>query len=275
MATQELNVLRRKTALSFTGEFLAPASRVELELFIPVAQKDWKALPMAIRAARRMLKHPIRTVYVVGPEKPPDWASFMHPSDVFLHDKEVTPVRRQDIDLRPGGKDRSGWILMQLIKLAAETVCRGEYILILDSDTLLLRPQRFVKSGRVVLNVADESHGPYYAQINRMLPGLPIAPFSFVTHHQLMQATVLKELKAEIEKGGKPWHKAILDTIDRNEQSGFSDYELYGNFMYHRHHEAVHLEHFLNVGLSPSRLDRLWFITCRHPLLKSASFHAR
>jgi hypothetical protein len=275
MGIPEVNALRRQTAISFSREFLEPASDVELDVLIPAAKKDWKALPVTIRAARKMLKHPVRAVYVVGPERPPDWGAFTLPGDVFLSDDEVAPLRRKDIDLRPGGVDRSAWILMQLIKLSCHKVCRAEHILVLDSDTVFLRPQRFVKQGRVVLNAADEYHGPYFDQIRRMLPGLPIAPFSFVTHHQLMKASVLKELRAEIEQGGKRWEMAILDTIDRSEQSGFADYELYGNFMFHRHRDEVALEHFLNVGMSPTRLDTLWFIKCRHPLLKSASFHNR
>ena len=273
--TGDLVELRRQTLRALRFEFLAPRSGVELQVVIPAVEKDWPVLPLCISAARRRLKHPIRSITVVGPQRPPSWQAFAGKEDLFISEREVAPIRREDIDLCPGGVDRSGWLLQQLVKLSCDVFCGSPHVLVLDADTLFMRPQRMVKDGRIVLSASTERYPPYYEQIQRILPGLPIAPVSFVSHHVLFRTSVLKEMKAEIERPGKSWERVILDSLDKSDQSPFSEYELYGNYLLARHPQAVVVEHFLNVGAAPSRIDRVWLLKARLPWAKTISFHAR
>jgi hypothetical protein len=138
-----------------------------------------------------------------------------------------------------------------------------------------MRPQRMVKDGRIVLSASTERYPPYYEQIQRILPGLPIAPVSFVSHHALFRTSVLKQMKEEIGGPGKSWERIILDSLDKSNQSPFSEYELYGNYLLARHPLDVVVEHFLNVGAAPSTIHRVWLLKARLPWAKTISFHSR
>ena len=57
-------------------------------------------------------------------------------------------------------------------------------------------------------------------------------PVSFVTHHMLFNADLVKELLHLIEKRfGRPWWEAILKEVDQGHAISFSEYELYGHFV--------------------------------------------
>jgi len=273
MTFSNLGTLKRRTLVRSLGEGFR--RRVgTMDIIIPVAGKDSPCLEQVIRAARKYLRHHVGGIYLVYRELPK--GAWTKSRDVILLDeRDVGPVSKSSIAYRPRGVDRSGWLYQQLIKLSCDQICRSEYVLALDSDTVFTRPQRLIKNGKVVLNVSDERYEPYYRMIERLLPGTSIFPYSFVSHHMLFTKTHLRELKLCMEQGGKKWFEAILENIDREDMSGFSEYELYGNYMTTQHPRCVSVEHSLNQGFSASRIPLLWYLKLRHPLMKSASFHNR
>jgi Family of unknown function (DUF6492) len=268
-----LRSLKRQTLSSLATECLSPRSDEEVDVVIPVIRKDWDVLPFVLAAVKRCLKHPVRRIFLVGPERPESSMEDLPRQATFICENEISPLRREEIDLRPDGKDRSGWLLQQFVKLSVDDFCSCKHVLALDADTVLMRPQRYVKNGKMVLNVSEERYDPYYAQIRRVLPGLAISPFSFVCHQMMFQAEVLKSLRAELSRQGSPWFLTIMDSLDRSQFSCFSEYELYGNFIVNRFPDRALLEHFLNVSYSSSRIRTLPYIKMRHPFAKSASFH--
>jgi hypothetical protein len=273
MTSPDRTTLRRRTLIRSVGEGFR-SRKGTLDIIIPVASKDSPCLEQVLAAARKNLRHRIAKIYIVYRERPE--GRIARARDVVLVDeREVAPVPKSRITYRPRGVDRSGWIFQQLIKLSCDQICTSEHILVLDSDTVLMRPQRLIKNGRVVLNVSDERHAPYYQVIERLLPGTAIYPYSFVSHHMLFTKSFLREMKARLERSGKPWFQAILDAIDPQELSGFAEYELYGNYMTAYHPKSVRVEHFLNQGFAADWVRRLWYVKLRYPLNKSASFHSR
>ncbi len=265
--------LKRRTFLRSLGEAFRFRTGT-LDILIPVAGKDSLCLEKVIGAARRCLRHHLGGIYIVYRERPK--GAWLRSPDIFLLDeRDVAPIAKARIHYRPHGVDRSGWLFQQLIKLSCDQICKSEYILALDSDTVLMRPQRLIKTGRVVLNVSDERYEPYYRMVERLLPGTPIFPYSFVSHHMLFEKAYLRELKACLQQGEKKWFEVILEKIDKEEMSGFSEYELYGNYVTAHHRERVSIEHCLNQGFATSRIPWIWYLKLRHPLIKSASFHAR
>jgi Family of unknown function (DUF6492) len=273
MKVSSLVELKRRTIFHSLGQGLRHRTGT-LDVIVPVSGKDSHCLEQALAAARRCPRHEIGRIYVVYHERPS--GVFLSAKDVIMIDeRDVAPVRKASISYHPQGVDRSGWLFQQLIKLSSDKICKEEHILALDSDTVLMRPQRLIKNGRVVLNVSDERHEPYYRMVERLLPGTAIFPYSFVSHHMLFTRSYLREMKVCLERRGKPWFEAILDDIDPEEMSGFSEYELYGNYMTAHHPGSVCVEHCLNKSFAADWVRRLWYVKLRHPLIKSASFHNR
>ena len=60
-----------------------------------------------------------------------------------VDEQDVLPIRRDDIDYQFGSVDRSGWLFQQLLKLSADTISSSDHVLVLDADTVMIRPQSF------------------------------------------------------------------------------------------------------------------------------------
>jgi hypothetical protein len=208
-------------------------SAVAVEVVIPAVEKDLEALPYAIEGVRKNLQHPIKRIWVVAPDCTTIRQVCEQSEVCFLEETKVAPLRRDDILYMVAGKDRSGWLLQQLIKLNSDCIVETEHFLVLDADTVLIKPCRLEVDGRTVLFAADEYHRPYYEAYERLIGKKPGSLLSFVCHYMLFERSVLARLRDAIERrSGKPWAAAIAAAIDRNEASGFSEYETYGNFYY-------------------------------------------
>ena len=74
-----------------------------------------------------------------------------------------------------------------------------------------------------------EEHQPYYDNIHRLIPDLPLDTLSYVDHKMLFDKEQLEVLHQTL--GGEEWVKTILENYDRHSHAGFSEFELYGNFV--------------------------------------------
>ncbi len=214
-----------------SGGLPAGRSSLELEVVIPVIEKDFATLPYAIDGVRKNLLHPIRKISVIAPDSQAirDVCEQLHVA--FVSETTVAPVARSDIRYAVAGKDRSGWLYQQLIKLNADTIVECGSFLVLDADTIMTSPQKLEAAGKVILLASEEYHPPYYETYERMFGRKPPSLLSFVCHYMLFEMVALRALKQAIEnRSGKDWAQAILDSVDKTEASGFSEYETYGNF---------------------------------------------
>jgi hypothetical protein len=104
--------------------------------------------------------------------------------------------------------------------------------LVLDSDTVFLRPQTFFRNGKSVLRYSDQYELLYNRSLELIFGHPRRFPVSFVTHHMLFNAALVKELLQLLEQRfGRPWWDAILQEVDRGHPISFSEYELYGHFV--------------------------------------------
>jgi hypothetical protein len=232
-------------------------------------------LPWAIAGVRQNLNHPTGRVIVVGPDVPALRQACAREACDFVDEREAAPVPRETIHHVVGGLDRRGWIFQQIVKLNTPAFATHENVLILDADTVLLRPQRFVGPGRCRLRCSDEYHPPYFWMFERLM-GFPARTrVSFVAHHMIFNAGVLTRLKAHIERrSGRPWHQAILESLDPHEASSFSEFETYGNWLLHKEDGDVSIQYWRNLASrrlpDPQMPDFLARAARGHD---SASFH--
>lgn len=225
-------------------------STVPITAIIPVAPKDTAFLPFVIEGALTNIQHPVAEILVVSRD-----STVLNglPGDVrFVHELDVIPTslhkwRYQDIR----GSDRTGWIWQQTIKLACDQVADTETILAIDADTTFTSPVRFSNNeGAPILYCSDEYHAPYGAA-NRSFIGLERrAPVSFVSHHMAFEKSVLRQIReraAEIHQ--MPWEQALVRSIDKTSQSGFSEYEAYGNYVMYRGQRGAEMRYWWNERL--------------------------
>ena len=251
-------------------------SQVPIDIFIPTVDKDLALLKHCIVNARLSVLHPIGGVYIVAPGQDAAIRAVARELDChFVPEETVLPVSKEHIDHRAEGRNLSGWLFQQLLKLSADKVCPNRYILILDSDTCLLGPKSFLHKDRPLFDLSAEYHESYYSMNQRLLALRRRISRSFITHYMLFDATVLERLRTDIERRWhRPWYQAILDCVDKREVLCFSEYELYGD--YYRRHGPKRPIFNLWSNLSQRYIseDHLWLVLDpARAAYRSISFH--
>jgi len=247
-----------------------------IEVVIPCIESDAVMLPFVVKSIRQFLTQPIERICIVGPENTQLLHFCKEFNCSFIHEDTVLPIKISDVGYySPKGSDRRGWLFQQLLKLGADSFVKTNHYYVLDADTVLASPQCLLRKNKVVLNVSDEFHQPYRIAYSRLLGEEPTSPISFVAHQMLFEKAKLVKLKEKIEKyTGLIWYEAILDRIDRRENSSFSEYETYGNFLIKHYLEDVQLEYFFNISLDRVLLKNI--VEFEHQYgkaYKSLSFH--
>ena len=131
-----------------------------------------------------------------------------------------------------------GWILQQVIKLAALAASEDDAVLVVDSDAEFIRPftaEMFVRDGKVrffrkpsQIDRRLPRHMTWH-RVARVLLGLPQAepPYpDYISSPLAWDPTIVRRMLARVEATtGRPWTTAIAGQLD------FSECVLYGVFV--------------------------------------------
>lgn len=229
-----------------------------IDVVIPAVPKDLSTLPYVIDAVRKQVEHPIGRIFVVAPGDSRIKAVCKRKSCTFVHEAAVLPIRKRDIVYRSKRWERSGWLYQQLLKLGSSSIVGRRHYLVMDADTVLIRPHRFRSNGKDVFYCRSWSQPEYFVTYRKLLGSNAPRPRSFVTHYMMFDKAKLKSLKDKIEaRHGMKWYKAIVASVNRKKQFGFSEFETYGNYVYSGNPGQVRLKSALNKSLfsSPAALS--------------------
>lgn len=158
---------------------------------------------------------------------------------------DFNKVKKQIIDCAQNeiaGK-RTGWYVQQFIKLGYSKICKDEYYLLWDSDTIpVKRIELFDEDGVPFIDCKTEYHKPYFDTIGNLLPGYKKqVKESFIAEHMLINKQVMLDLINDIEQNtalaGVDYIEKIINAIDSKElaSSGFSEFETYGTYVYKKY----------------------------------------
>lgn len=248
-----------------------------IDVLIPAIEKDLETLPYVIDAIRRHVAHPIGTIYIVAPKRERLIELCRRKECRFVDENTVLPLTKKHIHYRSARWERSGWLFQQLLKLSGDTICSADYFLVVDADTVFIRPHRFRTGDKTIFYCRSWSQPEYFRTYRKLLKRKAPSPTSFVTHYMLFERAKLAKLKRTIEARHRlPWYKAVLRSIDKTKQFGFSEFETYGNYLYSLQPGRVVLKRARNKSLplsvaqvTPERIRRL---SGRY---RSLSFHKR
>lgn len=259
---------------------LGTSSRLQpIEIVIPCAEKDVDMLVPVVVASVANCRNPVSCVTVIIPDGSPE--------PVFNEQVCNVPVQiRQDSKVLSGidvaaaisavPQHRRGWILQQLVKLAAVGQSESRGVLVVDADTLLLRPRTWLApNGRQILCLSQELHQPYRDHFAAVWGSAHAQRASFVTHHQLMQPAIIREMFEDDLSGLVTW----VEALDHREPSNASEYHSYGTYLINRHPDRVALARWGNVGAHRPRQDesdemRTAHLREKYPQALSVSMHS-
>ena len=251
-------------------------SEMPIDVIIPAIERDLEILSYTIDGVRKNVKHPISKIIIVSPASEKLQELCSEKECVFVNERSLLDIDPKSINLIIQGIDRSKWIYQQFLKWSGDRITSETHYLVVDADTVFIRPQSFEHNGNVIFNFSDEYHWPYFEIYKRILRETVKCPVSFTSHQMLFENNKLKELKKKLEEiNGCIWYEAILKKLDRNENSGSSDYETYGQYVFSHYRSSISLEYWFNLSLKRKHLqdlDQLEHLYSK--IYKSISFHS-
>lgn len=257
-----------------------PSNYTRLDVVIPVVEKDLEVLPYALSGIRNMIFQPLGKVYLLAPEsaKIRQFAKENNCEFIF-EDSLFEKEEKEKI------KKHGGWIYQQFLKLAVNQVIEQEHYLIIDADTVLIRPQIFIqnplhqafnpKESKCILN----TNGIHYAERKRFTKKALKLNFSyrqgFVIHHMLFRKQWMAEFKQELEKlHNANWKEALLKLVEEDTERGLSEYDMYATFVYNRYPNQIKIVAGANLTVHRDKLSGISDLKSAYAgSYKSLSFH--
>jgi hypothetical protein len=240
--------IRRVISLAQPSDPLADKSLPSIDVAIPCHEKDYKNLSLVIQGVKSSVKNPIDQIKLITPGSLAADLQSMFPECKVLTDEQVLDPDLLMFITKSVPKETRGWVLQQAIKLRVVMQSTSVATLILDADTILLRPRVFLDSNCVqIISIADEYHIPYKNHQRRVLAGKN-HQLSFVTHHQLMKRDYVMEIFGYDSRGLLRW----LELANYGEGSALSEYDTYGEWVLTHKDSQVRFSKWNNV---PIKID--------------------
>lgn len=213
-------------------EDLSPNLKDKVDIIIPVTDKDLKILPLCLRGVLDNMSNVIGDIYLVAPESEKIIIFAESYGIKYVNEKKVLGYDKSSINfISKSGTDRSGWIFQQLLKLSG-SIGINRYYLVIDADHILIHPHIFLTDdNRFVFYQSPEFHFQYYINIYRLFGKFPINLFSYISHKMIFDKEILSNYRKILEKGGLKWDQAILNSLNKDDASPFSEYESYASFV--------------------------------------------
>jgi len=174
----------------------------------------------------------LEKVYLVSTlQHRPDWL----PQDVeYIHEESIPGIT--EVLHMLSGESYRGWILQQVLKYSGALYSRR--FIVIDCDTVLLRPHLFFHDQGTVLRLSYE-HSPQYRAIEDSLGIHAGNWFSFVCHMMPFERDILLELFGLIEKtSGMDW-QAYFASYAKKRGMVISEWYLYARFLLQQRYPYV------------------------------------
>jgi hypothetical protein len=224
-----------------------------IDVAVPCGPNDIAMLPVVLDRVKNGSTNPIARKFAVVPPRLLSQAQDLA-GDRFTVVDEALLLGPEVLDLvMVRFPTRSNWVVQQLVKVAFVLQSEAPGVLILDADTMLLKPRTWLTSrGVQVLTPTMEWHQDYYNFLRTVSPpSWPGPRYSFVPHHMLMQPDVLRSVMEQ--SGLRELHdlvQALGCETDYPNQSMFCiEYELYAQGMLAIRPEDVALAKWSNIGV--------------------------
>lgn len=166
----------------------------------------------------------------------------------------------------------TGWYYQQFLKMQYAFVCKEDYYLIWDGDTVPCKPfSMFREDGLPYLDLKQEYHEEYFHTIGNLLPGMhKCIAKSFISEHMLIRCDIMKQLIWEMIGSStkdaanvvsdtaknhiqtqSPFYEKILRAIRPGQimNTAFSEFETYGTYVSFRYTDAYCLRNWHSFRL--------------------------
>ncbi len=174
----------------------------EIEALIVVAGKDFDVLPLTLLNLQQGSRNRITTITLVTPATDLERCKRIVSGIKLMAGCTTSVVNEDDLferefrsELKERFKDRYGWVLQQLLTTKCVFLSQAPGVLVVDADTILLKPRTWLTEGGVQpLLVSREFHASYYKFLETIGLSKSTPSNTHVTHHMLMQPHLLRRI---------------------------------------------------------------------------------
>ena len=216
---------------------------IKFDVLVPIIKEDLQVCSYLLPFWERYL--PIRNIVFVGPKSLESEVDKLGRSNCEYIDEDTiikfSELRNIIEDYTQGDEasiKRTGWYLQQFIKMQYAFLCKDEYYLIWDSDTMPLHTIEMMEGNTPIFHMKEEHNQPYFDTMRRLLGANMLkSQKSFISEHMLIHCKIMKELIDCIDSRedirGDAWYEKVIRVIDKKDimYSGFSEFETYGTYV--------------------------------------------
>ena len=219
-----------------------------MDVLITTAPKDFNKLPFVVESIVRSHAKLGLRFFFVSPCAIPD--EYMFIDGQYLLDREVVDFDFSLINM----KHRRGWYRQQFIKLF-QKVTSDQYT-VFDSDIWvgkqLIDNERFP----TFFIGKDQFHQPYFDLMGEVVNVGREFHHSFISEIMMFDRLLIQDMLTRIHVDEQGFFDECVKFINKaGDPSGFSEYELYGNYVF-KYHPAKY--QFKNIRVSGKALPRDW-----------------
>lgn len=231
------------------------SSKLIIDIVLITTQKDFDMLESVLFSLKN-INHKIKNIYIVAPK-----GKFIEKfckchKYIFINEETVLGYNKNKNQIIVNGKNRSGWIFQQLLKLSGDKFVEQDNYFIIDSDTILINKINLMEKEKFIFFQNEEWNNPYFEAFERLFKYKARTKLSFTSHMMIFNKHKLRQMKEEIEKKFHcRWDDAYVKCIDMKNESSISDYETYANWMLCNYPTEIIQKPFYNKAI-----NRLFFI---------------
>ena len=209
-----------------------------IELVVVSTAKDFDILPHSVKHALKALsKYKYGGVRIIVPKRDVMQCEKLfqnYSRQISIVDENTFISKNQFEILSHSFGDRDTWVLQQLLKVQAVISSKADAVLILDSDTILLRQRPwFDQEAKQILLPSTEFNPAYYLFLNKMISTQVIPDYTYVSHHMIMQPHIFQQIlqSTDLIRVENLINYCCINS-DKTVQSPICiEYELYGQFL--------------------------------------------
>jgi hypothetical protein len=151
-------------------------------------------------------------------------------------------------------------VIQQIIKLNADKFVEKDHYLVVDADTILLRPLIFERKKSYLINVHWDCSACRKKYVAKILHNKKAYRYDFLAHNMLFSKKILQDLKQHItDIHQDSWDKVLLKLFNEDKYmcKYFSEYELYATYLTEFSNEKYRFVSNANITVHRNLLKNL------------------
>jgi len=219
------------------------------DIVIPLAEKDFNKFRFAYDSIVKYLSR-FKDIYCISPVEFPKHLKIS--GVLYYLDEDVIDF---DFSIFKGKiADRTGWYKQQFIKLF-QTVTGDDY-LVSDSDNIYTNPIKLFNGEKPIFLLGQDQEFLSYFILTKRLFGFGREfPYSFINEVMFFKRSIIKELVNSTGLTNEGFFQLIVSELNQTQQnSGFSEYELYGNYVTKYHKDLYDYEYLSFINKNKHRM---------------------